>query len=322
MDYDAIVGREGCEPESGNEWYGLLPFTELCVWPHDKESEIFTQPATVSYSIGPDQRGNQTKPYFTSWAVWVGTIGVRVGQADHVDPPANDLGENSSLYLKVKPEELTHAWNGKGDLAIAIQKDKDNIELKQYVDDAGTIATYAWRGRSPVLYYSGHVLHGDPSEGQLVCYYLHPEMPRVLYARFESEGFATERIVMPALRLGLAQLINVVTIEDALIGGKVALYALSVRGRDVTLTTAEHIPTFAESAFLGIGFGDLNGDPGEDGGVYHVTIDTPEILVVDQAKIDIKVDGGTIIKPLIDYDTTPTVESTSLSVALVGGEIT
>jgi hypothetical protein len=329
MDYDAIKGREGCEPESGNEWYGLKPFSQLCVSLHDPASEIFGMPLNVSYSVGPGTKGDPTHPFTTPWAAWVGSTGVRVGQSTHIDPPADDVGDHSTLYLNEKPPELTHAWNERGDLAIAIQKDKDHIELKQYTDDLGNIATYSWKGRSPALFYSGRVLNGDPSQGQLVCYYLSTaaDFPELLYARFESEGWATERIVMPSMRTALKRLIHVDTIqsdfmllqptqhvlsEAVMADFGVVLYAIDEDDRDVTLTTLQHILTFDERANLNINL--------EGGGLFENSAANVD-AGLDKGRIDIRPSGGQLFKPLIDPTTPLVVDSASLSVDLVGGEI-
>lgn len=333
MDYDAIAGREGCENDTGIDWFGLKAFERMCVSLHDTTSELFNQPPGVSYSIGPAVKGDPTQPFNSPWAAWVGGVGVRVGKLAHVDPPADDLGEHSSLYLKVKPTELSHAWNGKGDLAIAIQKDPLHIELKQYIDDAGNFATYSWRGLSPALYYTGHVIKGDPANlDQLVCYYLHPtpEQPNVLYARFESENYSVEHIVMPGLRVPLQRLINVRTSQPAEVeisdvpdpetgkiptiltyGSRVELYAIDEDGRDVLLTTPEHIPTFFDQTSLAVAL--------VNGGVAVASRDADGRQ--DDAKIDTRLNNGRVLKPLVDTDLTPTSEDASLSVALVGGDV-
>jgi len=305
MEYDAIAGRDGCEPESGFDYYGLKAFDEMCVFPHDPTSKIFNQPPTVSYSFGPQTSGNATKPFLTGWAVWVATVGVRVGKTSYVVPPSNGLGSASTLYPNEKPSELTHSWNVNGDLAIAIQKDAETIELKI------NASTFSWLGRSPALFYSGHVVHGDPSDlGQLVCYYIKPTTSTTtLYARFEVEAWAIEHIIMPSIRVPIVRLINASSIES-----KLHLFAIDDRGRDVTLTTPLHPALFdKDKANILVEM--------VQSAIYVLAVDVG-VLALDKAKITMSLPSGKVFSPLIDTDTTPTIEKMGLSVALVGGEIT
>lgn len=305
MVYDAIAGRSGCEPESGNAFFGLKAFEELCVANHDATSAVFNQPATVSYSIGPGNKGDPVTPYVTLWSVWVASAGVRVGKVGPVTPPANTLGDPSALYPTEKPTAITHGWNSEALLAIAIQKTPTAIELKRYDDTSGDIDTFTWTGVSPALFYSGLVV--KDGRGQLVCYYLKPESPAVLYARFESDDFTEEQVVMPSLRVPLARLITVSSHDT-----KVLLYALDDRGRDVTLTSPRHEAFFTDAATLDVGL--------VDGQVFELGV-TAGLVATDKAALDIGAPSGQVFSPLIDPAPPPPGDAMSLSVALVGGEV-
>lgn len=305
MVYDAIAGRSGCEPESGNAFFGLKAFEELCVATHDATSAVFNQPDTVSYSIGPGNKGDPVTPYVTLWSVWVATAGVRVGKVGPVTPPANTTGEASALYPTSKPDAITHAWDAEGLLAVAIQKTPTTIELKRYDDATGEdIDTFTWTGVSPALFYTGLVI--KDGRGQLVCYYLQAGSPTLLYARFESESYAVEHIIMPSLRVPLARLVGVSSHDT-----KVLLYALDDRGRDVTLTSPRHEAYFADAATLGVGL--------VDGQVFSLGV-TTGLVATDKATLDIGKPSGQVFSPLIS-PAPPPADLMSLSVALVGGEV-
>lgn len=307
MEYDAIAGRDGCEPESGNDFYGLRAFEELCVAAHDADSLVFGQPATASYSFGPFYKGIPLW-FNTEWSVWVATAGVRAGKVGKVTPPANGLGEVSNLYPETAPTHITHAWSGEGLLAIAIQKDEDTIELKQYDDATGTdIDTYTWEGRSPALFSAGLVVKGEDAPSGLVCYYLKAEDPRILYARFERDLYAIERIILPSVRVSLERLIRA-TSHDT----KVLLYALDDRGRDITLTSPRHPITDSDSATLDVAL--VGGD------VFVVGVEAGSIGL-DAATLDIGAPFGQVFSPLIAPVDPPPTEAVSLSVAFVGGEV-
>lgn len=307
LEYDAILGRSGCEAESGATYFGLKAPERLCVSPHDDSSVIFNQPPTVSYSYGPATKGVQSKPFLTSWAAWVGTVGIRVGKYSRVTPPANLLGDLSALYPTAQPAALSHAFDDEGLVAIAIQKTSTTIELKWYTGHGGENSVATWTGNSPALLNSSLVLHGDPAAAGLVCYYLSPANPRVLYARFGVEDFAVERIIVPELRLPLARLINAASYDT-----KVLIYALDPVGRDVTLTTPRHAATDAAAFGLEVAL---------DGGSVFVTAVDAGVAETSACTLDIGAPAGQVYSPLIEPAVSPPAESVSLSVALVGGEV-
>lgn len=309
LDYDAILGRDGCEPESGNSFYGLLAFEELCVAPHSATSAVFNQPATVSYSLGPYYKGIPQEPYVTMWSAWVATAGIRVGKVGPVVPPANTTGELSSLYPEATPSALTHAWDASGLLAIAIQKTADTIELKHYLDTSGTnIGTYTWAGQSPALFYTGLVVKADPAASPLVCYYLKAaDGGKTIYARFSADAWATEQIIIPTLRIGLARLISATSY-----GAKVQLFALDTQGRDVTLTTPQHAVGGLDAATLAVALA---------GGNVYVVAQDFGLAGTDKATLDIAAPFGQVFEPLTDPTDPPPAEKASLSVAFIGGEV-
>jgi hypothetical protein len=307
LEYDAIEGRTGCEPESGNTFYGLKAFTELCIALHDSSSPVFGRPATVSYALGPYYKGIPQFPYTSVWAAWVATEGVRVGKFSHVVPPANTTGEPSNLYPTTKPTQITHGWNAEGMLAIAIQKTPTTIELKRYDDTSETVSTFNWNGVSPALFYAALVVKNPPTPGGLVCYYLNPDSPKVVYARFEADNFATERIIMPEVRVPLARLIGTTSH-----GAKLVLYALDDQGRDVTLTTPVHPPAPHEAMSLDVTF--------VDGAVLFLAVDGGT-FDEDAATLDISAPFGQVLHPLIDPGEPLPEGKMSLSVALIGGEV-
>jgi hypothetical protein len=236
LEYDSLTAKAGCETDSGNDFFGVLAFDQVCIAPHDEEDYNFTQPDSTSYAQGPATPGVQTKPFLTVWTAWFATAGVRIGKVGQTI--SDTAGDASALYPTLTTAtKLSAAFDRLGLLNIAIQKTATLIEVKYYSDTAGTIATTSWSGYSCVLFNAGLLTRLDPSEdtGGVVAYYLRTERPNVIFARFADEGYATERTVMPELRIELTRLIQF-SISD----NKAVLRAIDALGRDVTLYSPQY----------------------------------------------------------------------------------
>jgi hypothetical protein len=252
LDYDALIAREGCEAESGNDFFHVLAFDRICLFAHDADDYTHTQPDTVAYSIGPEQTGTAGKPFLTTWTAWVGSFGVRIGIVGRITPPSDNTGDVSTLYPATKPTKLSIAFDRDGLLHMAIQKTTAEIEVKYYTDTEGTIATRSWTGYSAVLWYSGELVRNDPPDapaGTIVCYYLRTDQPKKIYARFSDEGYATEYTVMPDLRAEPTRLIGVAAVDQ-----KAELRFIDSLGRDGTLYSPQYAITIQESATLDVTF--------------------------------------------------------------------
>lgn len=208
LDYDSLRAQVGCETETGTDYFNWIAFNEICISEFDENDRLFGQPENVSYSVGPQTQGVGDEPYKTGWSAWVADAGIRIGKVGTVTPPSNTIGAESALYPTATPDKLTHAFGAEGLLAIAIQKDTNLIELKRYTDTSGAIATTEYTGFSPILWYSGLLDTADDPNSGLVLFYLKSERPSQLFARFQLEGFATERIVIADLRTPLKRLIS------------------------------------------------------------------------------------------------------------------
>lgn len=263
INYDALVARDGCEAESGFNFFGILAFNRICLFRHDSGNYAFTQPDTVSYAIGPEQTGVSSKPFLTVWTAWVGSFGIRIGPIGRITPPANSEGSASALYPATIPAKLSHAFDDNGLLAIAIQKDETTIELKRYTNTEGTEATVQWTGKSAVLWYSGEALRGDPAQYDVACYYLRADQPTKLYGRFSSEGYATEHVIMPDLRAAPERLIGVTVLHSV-----AQLRFIDALGRDGTLYSPVYAVAVREPATLDLSF--------DNGLVFAAAVAGPE----------------------------------------------
>lgn len=263
LNYDALSLKAGCEADSGNDFFDVLAFDQVCVAPHNADNYGFTEPDTVSYARGPRDAGDTHKPFTTGWAAWVATAGIRIGKLSYVVPPANTEGVASALYPTTKPTKLSIAFDRFALLHMAIQKTSTTVEVKWYSDNAGTVATASWTGISCVLFFPG--LSAPREEGSsVVAYYLRADRPNVLFARFADEGYATERTVMPAMRVNLTRLIGITALPDF----RAALRAVDALGRDVTLYTPAYSVLVREAATLATSF--------ESGLVFNAAVPAPD----------------------------------------------
>lgn len=306
LEYDALKAKEGCEPDSGTDYFGVLAFDEFCVQ-EDATDYAHGQQDTVSYAQGPATPGSAVKPHLVVWTAWVAAAGIRIGKVGRITPPAASSGAASALYPTTKPTKLSHAFSQAGLLAIAIQKTSTGIELKQYTDDEGTIATFTWDGYSAVLWNSGLLAHNDPAQGGLVCYYLRAGREDILYARFAAEAWATERIVMPSMRVELSRLVGVTVANQ-----KAELRALDADGRAATLKSPQYGPTIEDAANLDITL---------DSGIYHASgADAPDQL--DNSTLAISFEDGLYADTVVTPSNQPDTEKSTVAVELDGGEYT
>lgn len=253
--YDALTARQGCDGEIGIDVLGSLHFDQSCVFSHDADNFRFTQERNVSYQVGP-QTTAQANPQLTTWTAWIGGngagagLGIRIGQVGVIAPPASTLGVLSGLFpvLPAGTVSLTHAFDSIGFLHLAVESVPPGfIHLRYYTSASALVAPSdtSFAGISPVLINLANV---DPSGGAgVACYYLKPEIPFTLFARFSQDAFATRYAVSPALRVNLTKLISIRSV-----GNLVKLYAVDDLGRDVTLTSADYALEFSEPSLLGV----------------------------------------------------------------------
>lgn len=303
--YDALSLKAGCVADTGNDFFGVRAFDQVCVAPHDEDSEVFNRLDTVSYSRGPSTKGDPTKPFLASWAAWVATQGIRVGKFQTVVPPANGDGDASALWPTTTPTRLTHAWDALGLLHIAIQQTATTIKVRYYTDDEGNIQEWNWSGKYPAAVYSGLVDKGDAPSGSIAIYYLRPERPYVVYARFSAEGYANERVVMPELHIALARLIG----AEALADGRIALYAVDTPGRDVTLYSPVYKVTAADAVGL-----DVNLDGGL---VFGAAVFAP--VTTEGATLDITLDSGLVFDATVAAS--EPADGATLEIGFESGEV-
>lgn len=199
----------------------------------------YDKPRQVSYCDGPAINGTpQLAKFSDRWAAWVGSTGVRVGKYEHVDLPADQLGDESDLFLTAKPTHLSISFSADALLAIAIQKDEDTIQIKRYVTAPpppiqGMVEEYEFQGVSPIL-FSNWLLYWDASGNEnydLVCYYLDGITRNKIYARFQRENFAVEHIIHQDLPIDIDYLISTDVFEST----KQVMLAKTTQGDNAAL---------------------------------------------------------------------------------------
>lgn len=308
LNYDALDLVDGCEDETGIEFYGMLPFERVCITsPHDDTDIKFNQPVKVSYQLGPDTTGG-AYPYLTEWTAWVGAVGVRIGKLGIIDPATSeDLGQASSLYPSTKPVKISHAFGASGLLAMAVQLSFDQIEVKRYTNNLGAVATYSWAGRSALIFWSGLLIKGEgnPDQG-LVVYYLKEGFPRTLFARFEQDNFGAERIVIDNMR---ATPVRLVSARKE--GSKFFLRYIDDLGRDCTMQTGEFAIDLSDAGTATTSL---------DSGLYFkqgLIVDTESD---DRAKCSTSLDGGLVFAAIAEPGDQPPAEKATCRVSLLEGE--
>lgn len=307
--YDILESNIGCQSVLGSRVADVLPVTEVCVSEHSTTSPIFNKPETASYSFGPYTLGVADLPYVTKWAVWMASAGIRAGQLSLVVPPESVRGGASTLYSTLSPAtaHVSHAFGATGLLAVAIHKADGVIEIKRYTSATEATASITFLGAQPALWFTGTHYRTASSSGQLVCFYLRPELPGNLYVRIESEGFATEHALNVELPISLSKLLHIETS-----GMRMILYAIDELGRDVELKTAQYaVEESGDSALMSAGF--------LTGFIFKTGISAS--AGQDSGLVSCSMLSGVIHKSLIDVGTLPDTDQASISVTMIEGEI-
>lgn len=307
LEYDSLIARGGCETVGGNDVFNWLAFEELCVAEHSETSALFNQSDIVSYSFGPTAPGDATAPFVTGWAAWVGSDSVRIGKYGFIVPPANTLGEKSTLYLDETPPKITHAFNVEGLLVMAIESEENLIQLRRYTDDQGTIEEAEFTGFSPVLFFSGLLDVAQPYDSGVICFYLKADRPHQLFARFEQEDFGTEHTVMPDLRARPERLISAFTF-----GRRQYLAYIDTLGRDATLKSAVYAVkiTDEQGSFEALFESGIIVESG-------VTTDT----LNDKGTLAAAFSSGLVFATIKEPTTQPPEEAAMLSASFDNGEV-
>lgn len=304
LNYDALLLVRGCQEESGNEYFGVLAFDQVCVDVHDAESLPFNKPDTVSYQLGPVTPGTQDG-FQNVWTAWVGTEGIRIGKVGYITPPADTTGSASSLYPSATPTKLSHAFGTGGLLAIVIQKTSETIELKRYTDDIGTTDTKTWSGLSPVIFFSGLLDKGEGRDTGFVVYYLKEGRPLELFARFQQDDFATEYVVVPSMRVQAVRLLSVSKIES-----KMALRFVDTIGRDCTLYSPDYAVILEDQAQVSTEILD---------GTY-IEAGVPVTPDPDKATCSTEIADGLYFDSVVEPSNQPDAEKADITIQLTDGE--
>lgn len=309
LEYDALALAIGCQdvPE-GHDLFYTKAFDRVCIFEHDSESLLFNQPDTVTYANGPIHTGDPF-PWPARWAAYVSVGGgVYIVKRARVDLPSS-AGSKSTLFPTEKPTDLAIGFMPNGQMAIAIQKTKTEIQIKWFKDGTGfieSIGDVSFPGVSPVLFQNGLVHNGDDEgETDLVLYYLRPSTPSTLYARIGREHFVIEHIVNDFLPIRLTNLIET-TVE----GRKQALYAKEFFGRDVTLYSPEYVVS-ADDDNASVEVSVFSGKYKEQA--------IPANLNEDTASFSLEITEGRYYDPLVPVPP-PDTEHSQLEISIISGE--
>jgi len=304
--YDALIADLGCQSITGSQFGQSKPFERICIIEHDAGSAIFTQSDLVSYAVGPLNTGNPP-PWNTPWAAWVASAGIRVGKFSAITPPSNNLGTVSGLFPTVTPlpKKVTIGFTSKGQIGIAIQKNETSIQIKWFKSAGGDYGNETFSGVSPLLFSNALLfVSNEANQTDLVLYYLRPEIPRSLFARFERDDFHIERLVHSDLPVELSKLIS-----SKAAGGKQELYGQDSLGRDITfyspsysilitgdkssLATSIYRGSYRHSSIPA----NITGDKADLtlsilSGSYNDVIVEPAVLSGDKSSINVAIESG------------------------------
>lgn len=312
LNYDSLQQDINCQDTSGTQVYSVLPFTRICVSTHDLDpATVFNRSGLLSYTIGPHETG-EPPPWVTPWAAWASGVGVRVKKNPGVIVlPAATTGHPSSLYPSGKPTKVSLSFTSEGQIAIAIQKTTQAIEIKWFENDSGVdIGTVEFLGVSPVLAQTAILPHShDGTQNDLVVFYLRREIPRTIFARVKRDNFEIEYILNQNLQVSVSSLIGIDT--D---GRKMVLYGRDIFARDVTLYSAEYFMVISGDDKATLTASILRG-------AYGATAVTPSGgTLEDDAFLTVSIENGSYFDPVQEPGSALSGDAATLSVSILSGE--
>ncbi len=131
----------------------------------------------------------------------------------------------------------------------------DEFEVS-YRSRSGVLYSQEWQATSAIIFNYNQVRHVDPNSNPgLVIYYIRAAVPGTLFARFEAESWAVERIIFSDMRVTLTQLITMLPDDEN--NRRAILFAKTDDGRCVELRTPsfdvaiENIATLSTSIIRG-----------------------------------------------------------------------
>lgn len=133
-----------------------------------------------------------------TWAAWVSNDGVRIAKRDTLNPftITNGDGVLSRLTdLPIRAAHLSLAFDENCNEVIAFSRhDEETIEIRGLVADV--VTSWTFDGFSPQLFQFWTIDNEayDLADAEIVCIYAKRGTAGI-YGRFESENFATERLL-------------------------------------------------------------------------------------------------------------------------------
>lgn len=180
--------------------------------------------------LGPEFYSTAQSENFTH--PWAATLaGGIVTLTDGDDSQVSTLYDGTNFV-----RHISAAFDVLGNEALVWEKDFDTIRLRYF---SGVTATgVEWAGRTPIL-FQNFTINGEISGGEadITAYYLKTGESK-LYARIQSESFATERVSanLPVMLLGL--------IDNNVFDSHHYLRAISTRHTRVQLVSAIYALAF------------------------------------------------------------------------------
>lgn len=234
---------------------------------------------------GPVIEGTtQAERYFTRWAAWVGSTGIRYGQWSPGLVMDDALGNADDLFGAVRPAKISIAFEQDALRVIAIQKDATTIAVRRRV--SGIVTEYTFAGIQPLLFYNGLVVPTSSST-DVVCYYL-KTAGTTLFARFQRDNFGVEYTVNASFNNPLSQLLK--TDRFKISGSEYQIiFALDNSGNPVQLRSKAY-PPFPEYV-TDHPSADTTMAPGASPGLYFRVIVTSTVPG-DAGKVDTTVLSG------------------------------
>lgn len=154
---------------------------------------------SYGFSLGPEVYATpQGARMNDTWAAWLGSDGVRIAKRGTVNPFTITDGDGVLSRLtdrKIKTEHLSLAFDENCNEVIAFSRhDEATVEIRGLVADV--VTSWTFDGFSPQLFQFWTIDNEayDLGDAEIVCIYA-KRGTAGLYGRFESENFATERLL-------------------------------------------------------------------------------------------------------------------------------
>lgn len=134
-----------------------------------------------------------------TWAAWISETGTRYGKFSSITLPDNNGGFPFPGLTLTTGNQVSIGFTSDA-LPAAVVENDGQITLSILTDTAGGFTLHSWSGVSPSIFSNWQVYWSDEAGGDdLVCYYLDPNRPDSIFARFQRDAFNVEYTINQAL---------------------------------------------------------------------------------------------------------------------------